>query len=167
MALVFRSAAEARSQLHRELPSLATANWRIKSPVDTNYQCIAWAACKTDRVWWPWDHPRFYWPPGFAKFPVNSPVLAHSFAEVFEKQFGYRTCQGSAFEFGYQKVAIYANALGVTHMARQHFWGHGWLSKLGGEEDIFHSHLADLEGDMAPWAGQYGLVAQVLKRSWW
>jgi hypothetical protein len=167
MALIFRSATEARDQLHRELPSLATASWHIKSPLDTNYQCIAWAACRTDRAWWPWDHPRYYWPPGFRKFPVYSAVPVDSFAELFEKKFGYRRCQSSAFEFGYQKVVIYANALGVTHMARQHFWGLGWLSKLGDEEDILHSQLADVEGDIAPMAQQYGRVAQIMKRSWW
>ena len=165
--LVFRSAAEARLQLHREIPSLATTNWRIKSPLDTNYQCIAWAACRTDRVWWPWDHPSFYWPPGFAKFPVPSPVPIDSFVEMFKKRFGYRECSSPVFEFGYQKVAIYANGLGVTHMARQHFLGEGWLSKLGGEEDIFHPQLANVEGDIAPAAGQYGRVTKVMKRSWW
>ena len=165
--LVFRSAAEARQQLHQELPSLATVNWRVKSPLDTSYQCIAWAACRTDRSWWPWDDTRYYWPPGFAKFPINSPVPIDSFMEMFEQRFGYRPCQSSAFEFGYQKVAIYANNMGVTHMARQHFFGWGWLSKLGEEEDILHSQLTDLEGDIAPTAGQYGRVAQILKRSWW
>jgi len=52
-------------------------------------------------------------------------------------------------------------------MARQHFLGEGWLSKLGGEEDIFHPQLANVEGDIAPAAGQYGRVSTVMKRSWW
>jgi len=86
---------------------------------------------------------------------------------MFEQRFGYRKCQSNAFEFGFQKVAIYANDLGVTHMARQHFWGRGWLSKLGEEEDILHLKLADIQGDPSPNAGQYGEVAQILKRSWW
>jgi hypothetical protein len=167
MAIVFRSAAEARSQLYQELPALANAQWSIKSPFDTSYQCIAWAACRTDRRWWPWDHPSCYWPSGFQKFPVYSPVPVDSFADMFEKKFGYTVCRNQNFEFGYQKIAIYANALGVTHMARQSFWGHGWLSKLGTEEDILHSRLGDVAGDLAPMAGQYGEVALVMKRSWW
>jgi hypothetical protein len=167
MAIVFRSSAEARDQLHKAFANLATADWSIKSPFDTNYQCIAWAACRTDRTWWPWDHPRYYWPPGFEKFPAYSPVHVASFAEMFAKKFGYRKCQSTAFEFGYQKVAIYADDLGVTHMARQHFCGWGWLSKLGQLEDIVHPELADVEGDTAPTAQQYGRVAQVMKRSWW
>src|SRR5437867_3573763 len=152
MALVFRSAAEARVQLYREFPNLAATTWRVNSPMDTNYKCIAWAACRTDRVWWPWDHPSFYWPSEFKKFPIGSAVPVGSFTEMFEKKFGYRSCGSSDFEFGYQKVAIYADALGVTHMARQRFWGSGWLSKLGGEEDIFHPELTAIEGDMNPMA---------------
>jgi hypothetical protein len=165
--IVFRSAAEARNQLQQGIPRLVAATWRVKSPFDSDYQCIAWAACRTDRVWWPWDHPGFYWPPGFPKFQPLTPVPVASFVEMFEKRFGYRACQSIAFEFGFQKVAIYANVLGVTHMARQHFWGRGWLSKLGQAEDIVHLKLTDVEGDISPIANQYGEVAQILKRSWW
>jgi hypothetical protein len=109
--IVFRSAAEARAQLYQEIPNLASASWSIKSPFDTEYKCIAWAACRTDRVWWPWDHPSCYWPPGFGKLPVNSPVPVAHFAQMFQKKFGYRECANPKFELGYQKVAIYANAL--------------------------------------------------------
>lgn len=165
--IVFRSGAEARNQLHQEIPALASAQWSIKSPLDTSYQCVAWAACRTDRKWWPWEHPEFYWPPGFQKFPVASPVPVDSFADMFQRKFGYRACVNQRFEFGYQKIAIFANALGVTHMARQSFRGRGWLSKLGALEDILHSRLADVTGDTAAMAGQYGEVALVMRRSWW
>jgi hypothetical protein len=165
--IVFRSAAEARIQLHQEIPNLSTAYWSINSPMDTEYQCIAWAACRTDRVWWPWNHPSFYWPPGFGTLPLGSPVPVEHFAELFEKKFGYRMCNTPTFEVGYQKIAIYVNALGVTHMARQHFFGRGWLSKLGGEEDIVHESTSDVEGDISPMANRYGVVARYMKRSWW
>lgn len=165
--IIFRSAAEARHQLHRQIPRLVNAKWLIKSPCDTGYQCIAWAACRTDRVWWPWDHPRFYWPPGFAKLPVNSPVPVESFVEMFELRFGYGVCQDTSFQLGFQKVAIYANALGVTHMARQRLFRDGWLSKLGDAEDILHPTLGDVVGDISPMAQEYGTVAVVLRRSWW
>lgn len=165
--IVFRSAAEARVQWHQEIPNLRTANWRISSPVDTQYQCIAWAACRTNRVWWPWDHPSFYWPAGFPKLPVNSPVPIDHFSNMFKRRFGYRECNSPTFEFGYQKVAIFSNGLGVTHMARQHFFGRGWLSKLGTGEDILHEEVGDVAGDINPMAREYGVVAQILKRSWW
>ncbi len=58
--IVFRSAAEARTMLYPEFTHLPNAKWSIKSPQDNGYQCIAWAACRTDRKWWPWDHPTFY-----------------------------------------------------------------------------------------------------------
>jgi len=41
--------------------------------------------------------------------------------EAFQKRFGYQACDNSDSEFGYQKIAIYADALGATHMARQRF----------------------------------------------
>ena len=165
--IVFRSAPEARAQLCQEIPNLSAATWSINSPLDTEYQCIAWAACRTDRIWWPWDDPSCYWPPEFSKFPVPSDVPVAHFVQMFEEKFGYRKCDNAAFEFGYQKVAIFANALGVTHMARQHFLGRGWLSKLGREEDIVHQKVTDVQGVMAPAAQQYGIVAQYLKRNWW
>jgi len=165
--ITFRSATEARNQLHREIPNLVKSTWSINSPLDTEYQCIAWAACRTNRVWWPWNHPRFYWPPGFPKLPVYSPVPVMHFAEMFEKKFGYSACDNASFEFGYQKVAIYADALGVTHMARQHLLGRGWLSKLGEEEDIVHRSAKDVEGNIHITIQGYGVVAQYMKRSWW
>jgi hypothetical protein len=87
--------------------------------------------------------------------------------EVFEKRFGYYACDNPSFELGYQKVAIFANALGVTHMARQHLLGRGWLSKLGSAEDVLHQLATDVEGDYAATANGYGLIAQYMKRSWW
>ena len=103
----------------------------------------------------------------FRIFPTGDPVPVNCFVEMFEKKFGYMRCDNPNFEFGYQKVAIYANDGGATHMARQHFGGRGWLSDLGEGEDIVHEKLEDIQGDMATAAQQYGEVAQVLKRSWW
>jgi len=166
--IIFRSAAEAREQFNQGFPNLAGKNdWRIKSPWDDGYRCIAWAACRTQRVWWPWDDPNHYWPPGYYKYPFLSPVPVTAFAEMFEKEFGYIVCASKNFEFGYQKVAIFANDSGVTHMARQRFFGRGWLSKAGPWEDIVHRELKDVEGDMSATAYTYGEVAQILKRSWW
>jgi hypothetical protein len=78
---------------------------------------------------------------------------------------GYEPCDIGAFEIDYQKLAIYANEVGVTHMARQHFLGRGWLSKLGNLEDIFHRELQDIAGGTSTLAGQYGEVERFLKRA--
>lgn len=111
------------------------------------------------------DDPSYQWFPSLPLATVPQAAPVEYFIQGF-KLLGYEPCESSAFEFGYQKVAVYANDMGVTHMARQHFLGRGWLSKLGDWEDILHSELKDVEGDMSPMAGQYGRVVQILKRSW-
>jgi hypothetical protein len=81
---------------------------------------------------------------------------------------GYNPCDDSSFQFGFQKVAIYADEeLTPTHMARQHFFGRGWLSKLGNLEDILHPELRNVEGDIAAASTDYGIVVRILRRNWW
>jgi len=145
-------------------PNLAVATWRISSPYNDSYQCIAWAACRADRHMWP--HESYWWFPGCPQIPIPEQAPVQYFVQGFAT-LGYEPCDSDAFEFGYQKLAIYANELGVTHMARQHFLGRGWLSKLGDCEDIVHQELDDVAGEMSVMAGQYGKVFQVLRRSWW
>lgn len=156
-----------RADIERAFPNLANVEWQIKSPFDDEYQCIAWAACYTDRHMWPSTPPYWWFPnPNLPLAPIPEEASVDCFLQGF-KLLGYEPCSSRKFELGYQKVAIYANDLGVTHMARQHFFGRGWLSKLGVLEDISHRNLEDVEGDMSPLAYQYGTVAQVLRRSWW
>ncbi len=163
MPSVFRSDTVVRREMEAFFPGLTNSRWSIKSPFNDTYQCVAWAACRTDRRWWPTDISlQAYWPPGA---PVEETVAAFCGAFAI---LGYRKCDRSDFEVGYQKVAIYALSNGhVTHMARQHFWGRGWLSKPGNLEDILHSDLGSIEGNPAPMSNEYGKVVQILKRSWW
>ena len=160
----FRPSNVARANIESYFPALSNVNWIIKSPYDVDYQCIAWAACRTDRKWWPTDNTTFevYW-------PFDDPIVDES-VSGFTKAFsllGYKSCDRRDFEIGYQKVAIYALNNGqVTHMARQHFCGRGWLSKPGELEDILHRDLESIEGDPAATWNGYGKVAQILKRSW-
>jgi hypothetical protein len=144
-------------------PGLVGKRWIYKSPFDDTYQCIAWAAGDTFHKWWPVYYPPIcYWPDGA---PLDETV--NGFVWAFE-MLGYERTDTRDFEFGYQKVAIYAKDTGmVTHMARQHFFGRGWLSKPGDLEDIVHPDLECIEGDPAPFAPGYGVVAQILKRNWW
>lgn len=173
MASQFRTSFKARRDLLRSFPELrrspnlkASPKWRLASPWSDSYQCVAWAACRTDRKWWPLDHEEFYWPPGL---PLVSPapvgMAIYTPVDYLVQGFrtlGYEPCSDRGYEFGFQKVAIYANTIdGATHMARQRFWGRGWLSKPGPDsEDIIHLELKGVEGDI------YGDVAQILKRSW-
>jgi hypothetical protein len=161
----FRPTHTAIPFFYRDFPNLKKAKWKIRSPFDDDYQCIAWAAWYADRQMWP--HEDYWWFPdaplfqGFAK-EATPDYFIKGFARI-----GYKPCKSRRFLPGFQKVAIYANDTGVTHMARQRFFGFGWVSKLGDWEDIYHSRLEDIEGDMAATAQQYGKVVQVLKRSWW
>jgi hypothetical protein len=162
----FRTTHEAIPFLYHNFPNLRDAKWRIKSPCDDVYQCIAWAAWYTDRYMWP--HQDYWWFPGTPLFAGFDYEATPDYFIAGFSSIGYRPCTSRKFEFGFQKVAIYANDAGVTHMARQRLFGFGWLSKLGTrDEDIYHAELGDIEGEMSATAGQYGRVVQVLRRSWW
>lgn len=155
-------AAWLRNRIERDYPNLIGSGWKLRSPGTYNYQCIAWAACDTTRRWWPiGDPPVTYWPP---TVPAEESVDA--FIQAFAT-IGYQTCENDAFEFGFQKVALYVDEDGTpSHMARQRFFGHGWLSKIGDWEDIAHPELTNLEGQTGPISRGYGTVQTILKRSW-
>jgi hypothetical protein len=158
---IYRPEPIVRADLEAIFPNLSSAEWYPKSPFDTRYQCIALAACENQRKWWPIDSPpECYWPLDTFDDGVDSFIAA--FATL-----GYETCLSASFEFGYQKVAIYTTATGIVrHMARQHVFGKGWLSKIGDCEDIFHKELSAIETDPSPYMSGYGEVRQILKRSW-
>jgi hypothetical protein len=164
VATRYRPLATVRGDLLPLFPNLSLSDWHVKSPWCDDYQCIAWATSRTDRHMWP--HIDYWWFPGAPVAMDAEQTALGYFLEGFKK-IGYVACDKDDFEIGYQKVAIYANSAGVTHMARQHCLGRGWLSKLGVLEDISHRRLEDLEGDVSPMANQYGKVVQILKRDWW
>ena len=161
----FRPASVVRYEIESAFPRLKHSRWRVKSPYDRTYKCIAWAACRTNSIWWPLGSaspPKgLYWPPGI---PHDTKV--DTFVKAFER-LGYRRCDSDDFEFGFQKVAIYAcDADTTTHMARQQFFGKGWLSKPGILEDILHETLESIASDPQYQRNGYGHVFQILKRSW-
>ena len=161
----YRPYAIVRQEIEEAFPRLSSLQWRIKSPRDRTYKCIAWAACRTDNIWWPHAEdpipPGVYWPPGI---PRNCKV--ETFVQAFEP-LGFRLCDNSDFEFGYQKVAIYAlDQDSTTHMARQHFLGRGWLSKPGILADILHPTLESIANDPPYDEDDYGRVFAIMKGSW-
>jgi len=133
-------------------PNLRSGNYEITSERSPSYNCIAWAAGRTDRWWWPSPPPFSYWPENVPrKESIQSFVLAF-------KELGYEPCENVRLEPGYEKVAIYADADRIpTHMARQLASG-DWTSKLGQLEDIRHSTLEEIEGTA------YGRAVQILRR---
>jgi hypothetical protein len=140
--------------LESHLPHLSSSAYIIVSYQDRGYNCIAWAAGRTDVAWWPIDYGRpggIYWPPGVAEEET-----VEAFAAAF-RTLGFTPCRDGDPDPRYEKVAIYADAGGPTHAARQLSDGR-WTSKLGDFEDITHQSLHDLED------GVYGNVAMFLCR---
>lgn len=140
-------------RLSRIFPRLESAPYKITSPEDVKYNCVAWAAGPGEirRNWWPAPSPFYYWPAE----PREETVAG--FVKAFA-QFGYTVCVTSEPEPGYERLAIYADDMNIpTHMARQLPSGE-WTSKLGELEDIQHATLDQLSGS------DYGRVVQILKR---
>lgn len=140
------------SPLEEAFPRLAGGRYRITSPRDGDYNCIAWAAGDTRNWWWPGPDPaKEHWPAGVPRERTRDAFVA-AFASL-----GYIPCEGEALEPGYEKLALFAHEDGKpTHAARQLPDGR-WTSKLGKAEDLEHE-LHDLEGEV------YGSVVLLLKR---
>lgn len=138
--------------LEEVFPNLAGSGYRVTSPRDADYNCIAWAAGDTHLWWWPGkDIAKEYWPPGIPRERTRD-AFVKAFASL-----GYTICEDDTLEAGYEKIALFADVDGrPTHAARQLASGH-WSSKLGKAEDIEH-RLHDLEGNM------YGSVVLVMQR---
>ena len=133
--------------LEKIFPNLGSTPYKITSDEAVIYNCIAWAAGKSNQYWWP--RRGYFWPKNEKVESVDS------FVEVF-RSFGYECCQSSELEPEFEKVAIYARGQFPTHMARQICRGE-WTSKCGDLEDISHI-LEALEGD------EYGDVVILMKR---
>jgi hypothetical protein len=138
--------------LEAAFPGLTRGGYRVTSPRDGDYNCLAWAAGITRSWWWPGqDVSREYWPPGIPRERTQEAFLA-AFASL-----GYAVCESEALEAEHEKIALFADEKGrPTHAARQLPSGR-WTSKLGKAEDIEHA-LHDLEGAV------YGSVVLILKR---
>ena len=137
--------------LERLFPRLRSDTYKITSPVQVDYNCIAWAAGDDSRWWEPDPFGQYYWPEG-----VPREYTVETYAEVFQK-LGFEVCQDATFEAGVEKVAIFALDGSPTHAARQLADG-TWTSKLGQLEDIEHRDL-DQVGE-----GDYGEPVLFLKR---
>jgi hypothetical protein len=131
-------------------PNLAGTGYRITSPPDSTYNCIAWAASVTSDWWWPDPDGFDFWPSGIVReCTVDAFILA--FATC-----GFTPCSDGSLEPGWERVAIYATHEGPTHMARQ-LANDQWTSKLGPDDDIEHT----LDGLVSP---IYGSIVQFLRR---
>jgi hypothetical protein len=148
--------------LERVFPKLQAAGY-VKTSERTGYppnpgayNCIAWAAHDVNRFWWP--HEDAYWP----SWSKRENAI-ENFVTAF-RWLGYRVCENSNLEFGFEKVALYAIGEEPQHMARQLSDG-SWTSKCGGDEDIKHFTLDALESyGPAPNRANYGSPVLYMKR---
>ena len=132
-------------------PGLGQTRFRLTSPQDTTYNCVAFACGDTNRWWWPDPQGQYYWPDG-----VPREERVGAFTRMLEER-GYEQCDEPAPEDGVEKVALFVDDSGdPTHLAYLPEGG-TWTSKLGVAEDIEH-HLPALEGDA------YGSVEQIYYR---
>jgi hypothetical protein len=133
-----------------EFPNLASETFSETSGKDPFYNCIAFAASETRKVWWPFPKKAF-WPSG-----VPRELTLNAFRAAYGT-LGFEECNRGDLEEGFEKVAIYTLREKPTHAARQLPDGR-WASKLGREEDIEHETVKGVSGD------RYGEVATYLKR---
>jgi hypothetical protein len=118
----------------RCFPTLCVTGYRVESPKDVSYNCIAYVVGDKTRHWSPTvlPIPGYYWPPNARR--DDHPDALKS---VFEAE-GYEICTDGDLEEGYEKIALYVDKNGEwTHAAKQEINGE-WSSKLGDEEDIRH-----------------------------
>jgi hypothetical protein len=137
--------------IKREFPNLEN-NFNITSPMDPDYNCIAWAASNNDLWWWPDKQYTKFWPA-----EVERAETIDAFIKAYET-IGYTVCADGKLEHGYDKIAIFVNDKNEPkHAARQLNNGH-WTSKLGQAEDIEHFKVEGVEGS------NYGRAAVFMKR---
>lgn len=132
-------------------PGLTATNYSLTSPIDVDYNCIAWAAGENDVWWWPDAMFTRYWPDETPRLET-----VDAFVQAFSTK-GYVPCDDGHPEQGFEKVALYGLKGKPTHAARQLSDGN-WTSKLGEHCDVSHTINA-LDGP------EYGSVAMFLKRA--
>jgi hypothetical protein len=128
-------------RIEEVFPGLRGSGYKVTSPPEDTYNCIAWAAGDATRWWWPDEpgHPdSSHWPPD-----VPRSETLDAFRQAFAT-LGYSVCDDDRLEVGYEKVALFALEGVPAHAARQLSNGR-WTSKLGPREDIEHA-LHDLSG---------------------
>lgn len=144
-----------RENVYKLNPSLAQdPNFKITSPINRQYNCLAWALNRKDVWMWPIENPDeddYYWPEG-----VDFNTKQETFIKAFEIE-GFQICETSDLEEGYEKIALYGYAGFAFHATRQLPSGL-WTSKNGHSYDIQHSTPQTME------CNAYGKVYCYMKR---
>ena len=136
--------------IERGFPGLLLKGYKITSPINALYNCIAWAAGNKNYWWEPTNGAGYYWPPNIPReYTLDAYVQAY-------QTLGYEECDNYALERGIEKVAILVKN-GIPQHATRQLKSGKWTSKLGRNKDISHE-LSGIEGR------SYGQVAVILKR---
>ncbi len=144
---------KAHDDILEEFETLQLSDFVITSCASTEYNCVSWAVGDIGQKWVSGAVVRgYYWPPG-----IGDDDTPDQWAEVF-KRHGYELVDPLdwSYQKGFEKVAIYADNEGASHVARQLPDGN-WSSKLGSLSDIEHGTLSLLEP-------RYGKVVRILRR---
>ncbi|MCP3882920.1 MAG: hypothetical protein GY701_31660 [Sulfitobacter sp.] len=129
--------------IEHNFPRLAISNaYEPISPVDQDYNCIAYAAGDTQRWWEPPSPFRggTYWPPG-----APAEITIEAYVAAFQT-LGYQPCEDGDPEDGIEKVALFQKDGLPTHAARQSLDTGSWESKLGQGYDITHEEVDGVGG---------------------
>ena len=149
-------------RLRELLPRLRASPFRITSAATGDYNCIGWAL-RDDRRWWsPVDADWAYWPAGLARRGLGADIPVADVARALALE-GFAECESAELERDMEKLAIYGDEHGFTHVARQLENGR-WTSKLGEQWDIEHE-LEAVAGRESAWpAYRYGSVVAFMSR---
>lgn len=143
-----------QSEIESDFEHLNSANYTVTSCKDPRYNCLAWAVGDIGKKWDPLQERGYYWPPG-----IGREGTVEECVEIF-KLHGYEDAhQNFAYEVGYERVAIFEDETGWSHIARQLRDGK-WSSKLGKGADIEHLSLQSLEGPEPA----YGKLVRCLRK---
>jgi len=137
-------------ELEELCPGLKECPYKITSPRDPRYNCVAYAVGDLKAFWYNAGVRGYYWPPG-----AGSAETIEGWTKVFELH-GYKETQDRTLQPEYEKIAIYASVDGPEHVARQKASG-VWTSKTGKGVDMEHT-LEALEGAF------YGKVVKIMRR---
>jgi len=83
-------------------PQLALRDYFVTSDETDEYDCAAWAVGDTEQNWWPGYPDDYHWPE-----PESEDTVDY-FVDFFTRSLGYEECYSTAFEPGFQKIAIFA-----------------------------------------------------------
>lgn len=91
-----------KERIARWFPNLRSEDYEIVRPEDPTYNCVAWAAGRTDAWWEPSTNPTHFWPDG-----ASNNDRIDSLVQVFKAlRYEEWEAENDSFEAGYEKVAM-------------------------------------------------------------